>query len=317
MDLAAVRTLAEGLRRELARVVVGHDAATDLMLIALLAEGHVLLEGAPGVGKTILARTFAAALALRFNRVQFTPDLMPGDVVGANVFDFRTGQFALTRGPIFTDLLLADELNRTPPKTQAALLQAMQEREVTIDGVTHPLGSAFMVVATQNPLENEGVYPLPEAQLDRFLFKIDLGYPTRDEERNLVRLHGKGAAKSPAAFGVTAVGGPAELSAAREAAAAVRLEEPVADYIVDLVRATRESPELACGASPRAAALLAAASRAAAALDGRDYVLPDDVQRLADHLLPHRVVVSSTAELDGRTALDLVRGVVSAVPAPR
>ncbi len=317
MDLAAVRTLAEGLRRELARVVVGHDAATDLMLIALLAEGHVLLEGAPGVGKTILARTFAAALALRFNRVQFTPDLMPGDVVGANVFDFRTGQFALTRGPIFTDLLLADELNRTPPKTQAALLQAMQEREVTIDGVTHPLGSAFMVVATQNPLENEGVYPLPEAQLDRFLFKIDLGYPTRDEERNLVRLHGKGAAKSPAAFGVTPVGGPAELSAAREAAAAVRLEDPVADYIVDLVRATRESPELACGASPRAAALLAAASRAAAALDGRDYVLPDDVQRLADHLLPHRVVVSSTAELDGRTALDLVRGVVSAVPAPR
>ncbi len=317
MDLAAVRTLAEGLRRELARVVVGHDEATDLMLIALLAEGHVLLEGAPGVGKTILARTFAASLSLRFNRVQFTPDLMPGDVVGANVFDFRTGQFALTRGPIFTDLLLADELNRTPPKTQAALLQAMQEREVTIDGTTHPLGAAFMVVATQNPLENEGVYQLPEAQLDRFLFKIDLGYPTRDEERKLVRLHGKGAAKAPAAFGVTAVGGPAELAAAREAAAAVRLEDPVADYIVDLVRATRETPELSCGASPRAAALLAASSRAAAALDGRDYVLPDDVQRLADHLLPHRVVVSSTAELDGRTARDLVRGVVQAVPAPR
>jgi MoxR-like ATPase len=317
MDLAEVRSLADALRVELRRVVVGHDEAVDLLLIALLSEGHVLLEGVPGTGKTLLVRTFAAALDLRFNRVQFTPDLMPGDVLGANVFDFRSGQFALTKGPVFTDLLLADELNRTPPKTQAALLQAMQEREVTVDGATHALGPGFMVVATQNPLENEGVYPLPEAELDRFLFKVDLGYPTRDEERELVRAHGAGGARGPAAFGVRKVADLAALVAAREAVAAVRVEDPVLDYVVDVVRATREVADLACGASPRAAVALTAAARAAAALDGRDYALPDDAQRLAPHALAHRVVLAPSAELEGRTARDLVAGAVEKTPAPR
>jgi MoxR-like ATPase len=316
MELDEVRSLAESLRLELRRVIVGHDEALDLLLIALLSEGHVLLEGAPGVGKTILVRTFSAALSLRFNRVQFTPDLMPGDVLGADVFDFKSGRFELTKGPIFTDVLLADELNRTPPKTQAALLQAMQEREVTIDGTTHALGSGFMVVATQNPLENEGVYPLPEAELDRFLFKIDLGYPTRDEERTLVRSHG-GSARTPESFGVAKVADLASIDAARAAVLGVRLEDPVLDYAVDLVRATRAVAELSYGASPRATLALSAAARAAAALDGRDYALPDDVQRLAPFVLSHRVTLAPAAELEGRTARDLVASVIDSTPAPR
>jgi MoxR-like ATPase len=317
MDLPEVRRLAEAVRGEVRKVVVGHDLASDLLLVALFSEGHVLLEGAPGVGKTLLVRAFAASLALRFNRVQFTPDLMPGDVLGANVFDFRSGAFALTKGPVFTDLLLGDELNRTPPKTQAALLQAMQEREVTIDGTTHRLGAGFLVVATQNPLESEGVYPLPEAELDRFLFKLDLGYPSRDEERDLVRRHGRTGAAAAAIAEVRPAADLASLVAAREVVAGVRLADPVIDYIVDLVRATRGQAELSCGASPRAATVLAAASRAAAALDGRDYVLPDDVQRLAPHALAHRVMVAPASELEGRTARDLVARAIESVPAPR
>ncbi|HYC77790.1 MAG TPA: MoxR family ATPase [Planctomycetota bacterium] len=318
MELADVRTLAEGVRSELARVVVGQERAVDLMLVALLTQGHVLLEGPPGVGKTLLVRAFAGALHLRFNRVQFTPDLMPGDLLGANVFDFRTGQFALTKGPVFTDVLLADELNRTPPKTQAALLQAMQERETTLDGVTHALGAGFMVAATQNPLENEGVYPLPEAQLDRFLFKIDVGYPSLEEERDLVRRHGRSAGPLDVrAFGVTAVADLDALIAARAAVAAVRLEDPVADYVVDVVRATRERDDLRSGASPRAAATLAAAARARAALAGRDYALPDDVQELAPYALAHRVILAPTAELEGRTASDVIASVLQATPVPR
>ncbi len=190
MDVAAIRDRGERLRAEVHKAVVGQDRALDLMLVALLSDGHVLLEGVPGTAKTLLARAFAAALGMEFGRVQFTPDLMPGDVIGTNLFNFQTNAFTLTRGPVFTDLLVADEINRTPPKTQAALLQAMQEHAVTIDGTTYPLSRGFMVLATQNPIEQEGTYPLPEAQLDRFLFKIGVGYPRRDEEREMVRVHG-------------------------------------------------------------------------------------------------------------------------------
>jgi MoxR-like ATPase len=278
----------------------------------------VLVEGVPGVAKTLLARAFATALGIGFGRIQFTPDLMPGDVLGTNLFNFQTNAFVLTKGPIFADVLVADEINRTPPKTQAALLQAMQERAVTIDGTTHALSPAFMVIATQNPIEQEGTYPLPEAQLDRFLFKVDVGYPSRDEERDMVRVHGHRTATPPIAeFGLVPVARQEDVTAMRRAVAAIRLEEPVVDYVVDLVRATRGRPELLAGASPRAANMLATAARAQAAVQGRGFVIPDDVKMLALPVLRHRVVLAPGAEVEGMTADAAVRRVVEEVEAPR
>jgi len=317
MELQAIRERVEAVRAEVHKAVVGQDDALDLLLTALLSDGHVLVEGVPGTAKTLLARAFAAALGVGFNRVQFTPDLMPGDVLGTNLFDFRTSAFNLVRGPIFTDVLVADEINRTPPKTQAALLQAMQERAVTIDGVTHPLSAGFMVIATQNPIEQEGTYPLPEAQLDRFLFKVPIGYPGRDEERAMVRVHGHRTATPPIeAFGLRPVLGLEELSALRRAVAAIRLEDPVVDYVVDLVRATRGRPALLCGASPRASLALQAASKALAYLSGRDHVLPEDVVTLAPDVLRHRLLLTFESEADGVTTDDVIRALLGAVPRP-
>ena len=316
MDLATIHDLAHQVRGQIHQVVVGQDHAIDLLLVSLLAEGHVLLEGVPGVAKTLLGRAFAASLSLTFGRIQFTPDLMPGDIIGTNLFNFHTNAFTLTRGPIFTELLLADEINRTPPKTQAALLQAMQERVVSIDGITHDLGAGFMVVATQNPIEQEGTYPLPEAQLDRFLFKVTIGYPSRDDERAIVARHGSGntmARQLP----VRAVADLEGIQAARKAVRDVRASDPVLDYVVDLVRATRERPQLLFGASPRAAAMLAAASRAYAALQGRDFVLPDDVKALAVPALRHRVGLAPAAEIDGLTTEAVIKQILEIVPAPR
>src|SRR5687768_15059835 len=282
MDLTTIHNVAAALRQQIHRAVVGQDQAIDLLLTALLCEGHVLFEGVPGVAKTLLVRAFAGGLSLQFGRVQFTPDLMPGDIIGTNLFNFQTGRFTLTKGPIFTDLLLADEINRTPPKTQAALLQAMQERLVTIDGVTHDLGHGFLVIATQNPIEQEGPYPLPEAQLDRFLFKVVIGYPTRDQERSIVARHGHATAMPKIEeFGIEAVADLARLTEMRRVVQQVKLSDAILDYIVDLIRATRERSSLSFGASPRAATMLASASRAYAALGGRDFVLPDDVKTLA------------------------------------
>lgn len=318
MELDELRETAERLREQLGRVVVGQKNAVNLMLVALLSEGHVLLEGMPGTAKTLLSRTFAAGLALQFGRIQFTPDLMPGDVLGTNLFHFQTGEFVLTRGPIFTEVLLADEINRSPPKTQAALLEAMQERSVTIDGVTHDLGGGFMVVATQNPIEHEGTYPLPEAQLDRFLVKVQVGYPSRDEERDLVRLHGQRTGMPKIAeLGIEPVADLEGLRAARRLVAQLQLSDEVLDYAVDLVRATREHASLSAGASPRASSMLAVAARAAAALSGREYVLPDDVKRLVPSVLAHRVVLAPGAELEGTTARDVLREILQQVPAPR
>src|SRR5215471_13791255 len=267
MDLETIRSVGERLKQELRKVVVGQDAAIELLLVSLLSDGHVLLEGVPGVAKTLLARTFAAALSLKFGRIQFTPDLMPGDVLGTNLFNFQTNQFTLTRGPIFTQLLLADEVNRTPPKTQAALLQAMNERLVTIDGRDYALGDEFMVVATQNPIEQQGTYPLPEAQLDRFLFKIVIYHPSRDEEREVVRRHGhRSAMPRLEDFNLKPVADSGVLARVREAVMGIKLSEELVDYIVDVIRATREHSSLEVGGSTRAANMLAAAARAFAAL---------------------------------------------------
>ena len=318
MELERIRATTGALAAEVHKIVVGQDAALDLMLVALLSDGNVLVEGVPGVAKTLLARAFAAALGIGFNRIQFTPDLMPGDVIGTNLFNFQTNAFVLTKGPVFADVLVADEINRTPPKTQAALLQAMQERAVTIDGTTHALSPAFMVIATQNPIEQEGTYPLPEAQLDRFLFKIDVGYPSRDEERDMVRVHGHRTATPPISeFGLRPVATLEDVIAMRRTVAAIRLEEPIVDYVVDLVRATRGKPALLAGASPRAANMLATSARARAATQGRSFVIPDDVKALALPVLRHRVVLAPGAEVDGLNADGVLRRVVEEVGAPR
>jgi MoxR-like ATPase len=313
-----VRVLKTALKEQIGRALIGQDEAVDLLLVALIAEGHLLLEGPPGTGKTLLARSFAASLSLQFKRIQFTPDLMPGDLLGTSLFNFQTSSFTLSRGPIFTEFLLGDEINRTPPKTQAALLEAMQERTVTIDGVSHPLSRGFMVVATQNPIEQEGTYPLPEAQLDRFLFKVLMGYPGRDEELAMVRAHGHQTAMPDlAALGLAPVCDLAAILAARREAAALRLADEMAAYVVDLARATREHPALRYGASPRAANMLAAAARAAAILDGRDFVIPDDVKLLWKPLMRHRVVLAPAAEVDGVGADQALDEILAQVPAPR
>ncbi|MDQ1155669.1 MoxR family ATPase [Brevundimonas sp. SORGH_AS_0993] len=318
MDVNEVKALAARIRTEIAKAVVGQDDAVDLLLTALFAGGHVLLEGPPGTAKTLLAQSFAQAVGLDYGRIQFTPDLMPGDIIGSNLFNFQTSSFTLTRGPIFCELLLADEINRTPPKTQAALLEAMQERQITIDGDPHALSPRFTVVATQNPIEQQGTYPLPEAQLDRFLFKHVLDYPSVDQERAIIAAHGSRAGQMhPDALGVARAVDAEAINAAVDSVAGVRLTDEVVGYIVGLVRATRVSADVETGASPRAGAMLAVAARARAALDGRDYVIPDDVKTLAVPTLRHRLVLSPAAEIEGRRVEQVLTGLVDQVAAPR
>ncbi|GAA0485652.1 MoxR family ATPase [Parasphingorhabdus litoris] len=318
MNIGELKTLADNIRAEVAKAIVGQEEIVDHMLIALFSSGHVLLEGPPGTAKTFLAQCFSATLSLDFGRIQFTPDLMPGDIVGSNLFNFQTSTFTLTRGPIFCDLLLADEINRTPPKTQAAMLEAMQERAVTIDGETHDLSSQFMVVATQNPIEQQGVYPLPEAQLDRFLFKLLIEYPDAEEEKKIVSQYGERiGAPEPEQFGISAQVDEKTLIAASEVVKSVKLVEDVTDYIVRLVRATRETADLENGASPRAAIMLATAARARAAISGRDYVVPDDVKALAPSVLRHRTILSPAAEIEGRQVDTIIEALVERTEAPR
>ncbi len=318
MTLDEVRSLGSAIDREISKAVVGQQDAVRLLTIALFSAGHVLLEGPPGTAKTLLAQSFARTLGLDFGRIQFTPDLMPGDIIGSNLFNFQTSEFALTRGPVFCELLLADEINRTPPKTQAALLEAMQERRITIDGRTEHLSDRFTVVATQNPIEQQGVYPLPEAQLDRFLFKIAIGWPDLTAERAIVAQYGtRTGTPAPQDSGVAQVADGGTIAAAIDAVGGVRLVDEVIDYIVRLIRATREHGDLSSGASPRAASALAAAARAGAALDGRDYVIPDDVKMLAPALLRHRLILSPSAEIDGRRVDDVVATLIASVEAPR
>ncbi|MGX5843757.1 AAA family ATPase [Mesorhizobium sp. ArgA1] len=318
MNVDDVKALATQIREEVAKAITGQHDTVDLMLTALFAGGHILLEGPPGTAKTMTARCFAQALGVAYGRIQFTPDLMPGDIVGSNIYNFQTGQFTLTHGPIFCDLLLADEINRTPPKTQAALLEAMQEHAVTFDGTTHSLGQNFMVVATQNPIEHQGVYPLPEAQLDRFLFKHRVSYPAPHEEKAIIIHHGGGTASHDIKqYGITAQADRKTLEKALATVGEVTLVDDVVDYIARLVRATRASPDLEVGASPRAGAMLARAARARAALDGRAYVIPDDVKALAVPALRHRVILSPAAQIDGRLVEQIVTDLVDQTEAPR
>ena len=317
MEIQRIADLWQQLRATIGEVVLDQEESSRLLLIALLSRGHVLLEGLPGTGKTLLARTFSRCLQLDFKRIQFTPDLMPGDVVGTNLFNFQTNEFRLTRGPLFTEFLLADEINRTPPKTQSALLEAMQERSVTIDGTSHELSPGFMVVATQNPIEHEGTYPLPEAQLDRFLFKLEIGYPQRDLEVAMVQIHG-GRDSGQQEIGADAtIADLATIQAARETVAQLHLADELVAYVVDLVRATRDQPALQFGASPRTANMLAMAARAAAVLEGRDFVIPDDIKGLLNPVMRHRLVLSPTAEVEGSSIDQVLASIIDTVAAPR
>ena len=318
VEALAARDALQRLRAEVAKAVIGQDAVVGGVVIALLCGGHVLLEGVPGVAKTLLVRALAAALDVDTKRVQFTPDLMPGDVTGSLVYDARSAAFNFRPGPIFTNLLLGDEINRTPPKTQAALLEAMEERTVSTDGETRRLPEPFIVVATQNPIEYEGTYPLPEAQLDRFLLKLAVPLPQREEELGVLRAHHNGFdPRDLKAAGVGPVATAADLAAGREAARRVAATEPVLEYVVDLCRATRVSPALELGASPRGATALLAVAKARAWLSGREYVLPDDVKAFAIPTLRHRVRLRAEAELDGISTDSVLRTVLGAVPAPR
>jgi len=309
-----VKELRDRVVSEVRKVVVGQDGVVEVMLASVSVGGHLLLEGVPGVAKTLVANAFARAIGVEFRRVQFTPDMLPSDLTGT--MTLRAGELAFRPGPVFTNLLLADEINRTPPKTQAALLESMQERQVSVDGIARPLPDPFIVVATQNPIEYEGTYPLPEAQLDRFLAKIDVGYPTADDEAAVLRLAHHGVA--PATLDdVRAVTTPAELIDTRAVVDATTVSDAIITYVVALARRTRELPSVSLGASPRGAVHLLAAAKAAARLAGRDFVIPDDVVAVAPAVLRHRLQLRPEAELERYTADDAVATAISTVPVPR
>jgi MoxR-like ATPase len=303
---------ARSLRENVQKVIVGKDEVINLALVAVLCEGHALLEDVPGIGKTTLARALAISLGCSFRRIQFTPDLLPSDVTGLSWFNQKSQEFEFRPGPIMSQVVLADEINRATPRTQSALLEAMQERQVTVDGVTRSIPRPFLVMATQNPIELEGTFPLPEAQIDRFLLRISIGYPTEAEEAMILdrfRLSDPLPELSP-------VTSPEQIMQLQEQRRQVRVEVSLRDYIVKVARATRKNQEVALGASPRATLALLQSAQSWAAIQGRDYVLPDDVKQIAPHVLTHRMMLSPQAQLRGREPLDLVAGIVDAVPVP-
>ena len=311
-SIANVRDLAERVRENVQRVIVGKSASIDLAVIALLCRGHVLIEDVPGTGKTTLTKALAASLNCEFHRIQFTPDLVPADVLGINYFNMRSGEFEFRPGPIFSQVLLADEINRATPRTQSALLEAMQERQASIDGVTSTLPDPFMVLATLNPIEMEGTFPLPEAQLDRFLLRVNLGYPSLEEESAMLERF----QSTEPLDAISEVAGPDEILEAQRAVELVRMEANVRDYLLAIVAATRTHAQLRLGASPRASLSLQHAAQARAAIEGRDYVIPDDIKEMANPVLAHRVVIESSAGLRGRTRDNVISEILGSIRVP-
>lgn len=325
MDIQDTDTLHEGpdleaavgrIKEEIAKVIVGQAPMIDLLIAALLADGHVLLEGVPGVAKTLTAKLAAHCLQVRFSRIQFTPDLMPSDVLGTSVFHPQTTAFQFRPGPIFSQVVLIDEINRAPAKTQAALFEVMEEKQVTIDGETHPMDEPFLVIATQNPIEQEGTYRLPEAQLDRFLFKITVPYPTLEEEIGILEYAGEGRTTGYAGL-VKPVFTAAEIAASRRQVAQLHVEKRVLDYIARLVQATRQHPAIFLGASPRASVAVLRSSKAIAAMQGRDFVTPDDVHRVLPAVLGHRIILTPEKEMEGLSADEVVTGIIKRTEVPR
>jgi MoxR-like ATPase len=306
----------ERIRQQMALVIVGQEELVEGVIVAAIAKGHVLVEGAPGLGKTLVARTLAMVSGLAFKRIQFTPDLMPSDITGSSVYSRETGKFTFVPGPIFAQLLLADEINRAPAKTQSALLEAMQDQQVTVDGTSRPLPAPFVVIATQNPVESQGTYPLPEAQLDRFLFKLTVSDPPVEVERTIVRHHADGFDPTDLrALGAATT--PAELAQMQTYAQSVRVDDVVVGYIVELVRRTRDDKAIELGASPRASIALLRAAQVIAASDGRDFVTPDDVKPMVSAVLRHRVMLHPDAQLQGISPDQRIEDIVRAVPVPR
>ncbi|MFP6652835.1 MAG: MoxR family ATPase [Dehalococcoidia bacterium] len=312
VDANGVQNMADKIRHSVQRVIVGKDDVIDLAIIALLCKGHVLVEDVPGIGKTTMAKALAQSLGCTFNRIQFTPDLMPTDVLGVNFYNQKSGDFEFRAGPIFSQILLADEINRATPRTQSALLEAMGERQVTIDGVTRAISEPFMVLATQNPIEMEGTFPLPEAQLDRFMLRIKLGYPSPDEESDILLRFQKDTIL-PALDPITT---ESELRPLQDAVTTVRVDDTIRMYVVAITQATREHDGLSLGASPRAALSLYKTAQAKAALDARDFVTPDDVKGMAETVLAHRMILTSNSRLRGRTTETIVKEVLDSVPVP-
>jgi ATPase, AAA family len=315
-DLAEFSEKVSQIKREISRVVVGQHEAIDLLLTAILADGHVLIEGVPGVAKTLLARLMSRLIDARFSRIQFTPDLMPSDVLGTTVFNMKSSEFEFHKGPVFSDLVLVDEINRSPAKTQAALFEVMEERQVTIDGSTHHMGSIYTIIATQNPVEQEGTYRLPEAQLDRFLFKIHMGYPSVDEEVDILKHH-QDNVKLTKLEEIKPVLSIDELLKMREKLQSVYVEESLLRYIATIIQQTRTSKAVYLGASPRAAVAMLNASKASALLNGRDFVTPEDIKFVTPSILQHRLILTAEAEMEGYTALKVAQKLIDKVEVPK
>ena len=315
-DLAEFSEKVSQIKREISRVVVGQHEAIDLLLTAILADGHVLIEGVPGVAKTLLARLMSRLIDARFSRIQFTPDLMPSDVLGTTVFNMKSSEFEFHKGPVFSDLVLVDEINRSPAKTQAALFEVMEERQVTIDGLTHRMGSIYTIIATQNPVEQEGTYRLPEAQLDRFLFKIRMGYPSVDEEVDILKRH-QDNVKLTKREEIKPVLSIDELLKMREKLQSVYVEESLLRYIATIIQQTRTSKAVYLGASPRAAVAMLNASKASALLNGRDFVTPEDIKFVTPSILQHRLILTAEAEMEGYTALKVAQKLIDKVEVPK